>query len=353
MNRQLSLPPYRDALTSHLICMLLYSLREQARSPTGTVVELEVRLGHLSPSRGTQRRELPILSATPAVLDPADRVLYHFVHGTTPAAFQALQCRMADAGVSSEPLKGPGARRGLILYGADRQTRLLCQQTAAPATAPLSMGVEANPHSLRGRFEVQSAQAKQRLAVMDVCCPGWTSDMRVAISIESPAAVEASHTSEAPAVMATFRRRARIPVSQLLQLHLSQETTVHDLWWLPSSSATFRPGSIIATPLVWQTDPSTFCVEVEVDVPAVLREWKRLSGAAAVTSYLCNFTSAPGSVECPGIFWPSGTSGSRSSPGTPLATTKATLPLQDAPFPHRVTRNLLALLQRCGLPDVS
>ncbi|KAG5483301.1 hypothetical protein LSCM1_04843 [Leishmania martiniquensis] len=326
-------PRYRDPLVRNVARMLLRGLQEQHHATSSQQVELEVRLGSILAHARARQLDVPVAVASPALMDESARTVYEFHPGLSQPLLQGIQVALREAGLATQSdMHLPFMKADAVLLLTNAK-RLLCRyhrlhgaspgkhaDSAKAAASPRQAPVY-NPLSLTHGITVLSAEHKRRLAWMDMCCPGWCADVRFALSSETSVPIELTDATKEAAVSSRCRLRACVPVGPFFSVQLTQSTLIEDVWWYPphevrsylerggsvsssSSSAattgttTFGVGTVIPTPALLMPEKaaertgwygmgaSNIEVEVEVNLPALLREWKRLYGGAAVSAYL-------------------------------------------------------------------
>nr|CAJ2469512.1 unnamed protein product [Leishmania braziliensis] len=336
-------PRYRDPLVRNVARVLLRGLQEQHHAPSLTRVELEVRLGSILAHTRARQLDIPIAVASPALIDATARNIYQFHAGISQPLLYGMQVALLEAGLAARHDMDPQSGKVDVHVFLSNGKRLRCRYQRLHEVAPTmradsvkapALNSEAplyNPLSLTHGITVLSAETKSRLAVVDMCCPGWCADVRFALSKEATVPVELTDATNERAKASRFRSRMCIPVGPFFSIQITQATLSQDVWWYPppnmrsyldkdvgapsspaavTGTTTFGVGSVIPTPALFfperraervgrsDTQTATFEVEVEINLPALLREWKRMYGGAAASAYLS--TSALVDTTCAG-----------------------------------------------------
>ncbi|KAG5509379.1 hypothetical protein JKF63_06689 [Porcisia hertigi] len=343
-------PRYRDPLVRNVARVLLRGLQEQHHAPSSTKVELEVRLGSILAHTRARQLDMPIAIASPALIDETARNVYQFQAGISQQLLQGMQLSLLEAGLAARKDMGiPGGDNDVHLFLSNAK-RLRCRyQRLHDATVGVRAdGVQAaatyrdaslyNPLCLAQGVTVLSAEEKTRLAMVDMCCPGWCADVRFSLSAEKTVSVELTDATREVANASRYRVRACVPLGPFFSVQMTHSILNQDVWWYPPQSvrsflekqvkaspspspsssshavgadtATFGVGTVIPTPVLFSTDKvvarigrndletTTTEVEVEVNLPALLRAWRRVYGGAAASVYLS--TTALVDTTCAG-----------------------------------------------------
>ncbi|KAG5483718.1 hypothetical protein LSCM4_04870 [Leishmania orientalis] len=324
-------PRYRDPLVRNLARLLLRGLQEQHHAASSVKVELEARLGSILAHTRARQLDIPIAVASPALVDETARNIYQFHPGISQTLLQGMQVALLEAGLATRTDMNLHGRKADVLLYLTNAKRLRClyhllhgeptdkRADGAKAAASNRQAPVYHPLCCTQGITVMSAEMKKRLALMDMCCPGWCADVRFALSTETSVPIALTDATNETATSSRCRIRACLPVGPFFSLQMTQSTLIQDVWWypprsgssylekdvsLPSSSAAatgttaFGVGTMIPTPPLliperaaervgWSdVGASSIEVEVEVNLPALLREWKRVYGGAAVSAYL-------------------------------------------------------------------
>ncbi|TPP53507.1 Iguana/Dzip1-like DAZ-interacting protein N-terminal family protein [Leishmania donovani] len=267
-------PRYRDPLVRNVARMLLRGLQEQHHTPSSTRLELEVRLGSILAHTRARQLDIPIAVASPALMDETARNVYQFHAGISHPLLHGMQAALLEAdGV----------------------------KTAAsnPEAPPY------NPLCLTQSITVLSAEKKGRLAMMDMCCPGWCADLRFALSKETAVPVELTDATKERAIARDVWWYPPPAVRSYLEMDAGASSSPAAV----TGTTVFGVGTVLPTPVLFYPEKAagrigrsdaetTIEVEVEINLRALLREWKRVYGGAAASAYLS--TSALVDTTCAG-----------------------------------------------------
>ncbi|GET87065.1 hypothetical protein, conserved [Leishmania tarentolae] len=384
-------PRYRDPLVRNVARMLLRALQEQHHAPSSTQLELEVRLGSILAHTRARQLDIPIAIASPALMDETARNVYQFQAGVSNPILHGMQAALLEAGLATRKdmnVRGGKVDVHLFLSNAKR----LCCSYQPLHTETLGMhtdGVKTpashreaplyNPLCLIQSIKVLSAQKKSRLATLDMCCPGWCADVRFALSQETTVPVELTDATREKAIASRCRARTSIPVGRFLSVQLTQSIFSQDVWWYPppdlctnlengagaspspeafTGTTVFGVGTVIPTPVLFYREKAaehigrsgaetTIEVEVEINLRALLREWKRVYGCAAASAYLS--ASALVDTTCAGTALPGGASlkqpGDASARDDDANVHATVLAEREDPYLLRVAEEVMAVVQ--------
>lgn len=357
------LPRYRDPIISNVARLLLRSLQEQHRAPSNTVIEMEGRLGQQVAQANMRRHEFPLATVTPTVLDTIHHGLFAFESGVTFTIMRGLELALIEKKFARSIDFSPSYPRYAsedVVFNLSSDRRLMAsigtlmemlhrsQRNASAAksgsssddglhhtssdSSPASSLCAAQPLKLKNPFSllfgvaVTGALTKQTIARMDLCCPGWSADLRFSVAAETTSPPEPGEVLTVPQ-FSRYRNRTSFPISPLFTLSLTRTITRYDTWWHPGHNiAAFCDpirdaphiglGTILPSPPLFRdadglvpaqrrrsgsaagsinfrskdrasaSGAANYEVEVEVNVPALLQAWKRHYGGAAAATYL-------------------------------------------------------------------
>jgi hypothetical protein len=412
------LPRYRDPITCNVARLLLRSLQTQHRAPTSTAVELEARFGRQLAAVSPRRFEFPVATATTAIIDSVHQHLVTFESGVTPPVMQGVMMALLEKGFASPSdfsANWPMFAQEDVVLASSRSRRLMCafgplaemqrrsRATMAAVsrdgggvsgntTAPLSSSSSSSFVELKNPFEltygvmVQSAVEKKRAALLDVCCPGWCADLRLALATEQCVPLEPGEALERTPEVVRYRSRSTFPIGSFFTVHLTRTVMQLDTWWhpslnvdsycSPSDAARAGVGTVLPTPALFKsaaadrsirrsfktgrsrdvqrnvTSQLVDEVEVEVNVKAVLRAWKKVYGGAAASAYLSSAslvsTTVAGTAISESFASPLSAVGADAEQPTNDEVRGLVLAEREDPFLLRVAEDYMALLQYLG-----
>ncbi|KAK7195975.1 mRNA capping enzyme, beta chain [Novymonas esmeraldas] len=323
-------PRYQDPLTKCMAGLLVRGLQELHHAPSNTAIELEVRLGCILAHSRSRQMDIPIAFATPAVLDEGARHLYQFQAGVSQGVLDVIQTTLLESGLNIPTFPSVALKQDDVLIDLSNGKRLRCsyhrsfsKTLRSSAETPTASGAAApmlNPMYMTQVATVLSAQKKERLCSVEMCCPGWSADVRVAVSAETAVPVLLSDATEPTALNARLRARRSFPVGPFFSVQVTNASVSPDVWWYPppgvqkymrerdSASTTttdddadavvFGEGTSFPLPALHIQDSTgqspesrtsssiTYEVEIEVNLRELMRTWKKLYGGAAVSKYL-------------------------------------------------------------------
>ncbi|CAG9571227.1 conserved hypothetical protein [Leishmania major strain Friedlin] len=384
-------PRYRDPLVRNVARMLLRGLQEQHHTPSSTRLELEVRLGSILAHTRARQLDIPIPVASPALMDETARNVYQFHAGISRPLLHGMQAALLEAGLATRnDMDLQGGRVDVhVFLSNDKRLHCRYQPLHGETHGARADGVKTaasnrevppyNPLCLTQSITVLSAEKKSRLAMLDMCCPGWCADLRLALSKETEVPVELTDATKERAIASRCRARTSVPVGRLFSVQMTQSIFSRDVWWYPPPAArsylemdagasssppavtgttVFGVGTVLPTPVLFYPDKAagrigrsdaetTIEVEVEINLRALMREWKRVYGGAAASAYLS--TSALVDTTCAGtsiagdaLLKPSIATATRDDDADMHATVLAE---REDPYLLRVAEEVMAVVQ--------